>query len=246
MDDTRADAPAYTAVDGTEPPRERSLWTKPGFVLSLALVVILVGCAVWLGTSRPATPAGRHPAPSAAAPVAHGCGPAGAPNQLPPAAAPVTDWRLVGHMAAPLSRTTGPVKQADGIPTCFSPDPTGALVAAANFLAAMTDSTLRPAALRDLTADTPGRAEALDQLARQGPGPDSYGLRITGFSFLHYGADGATVDLALAAQGGYVHLPLQLAWTGGDWRIVLPPTGRPFDSLTGIPTLTSYIPWQGA
>lgn len=244
MADTRATELPDT--DEAPPQRERSLWASTTFVLSVALVVVLIGCAFWLGTTRPGNPGNPNAVPHnqevRRAGVA-GCGPHADPAAPPPAAAPAASWRLIGHMAAPLAPTTGPAATPGGLPGCYSPDATGALFAAANFVAITTSASLREAALQHLAAPGPGQDAALVDLHSHGPGPDSYGTQIAGFTFLAYGSGSATVDLALAAQGGHAHTVLQLTWTGTDWRVVLPAGGF---AVTGLPSLAGYIPWQGA
>lgn len=250
MDDTRTvetpDAPETDQHHGGRV--SRMFWSKTSAVLSAVLVVVLVGCVIWLATTRPSTaPAQPAPAPHHAVALAHGCGPAASPDQLPPSTPPATTWKLLGSMAAPTSPAVGPADSADGVPTCFAPDPTGALFAAATFVAATSDPQLRTAVLQQLAVDNDGRTVALDEVATR-PGGATVGVQTAGFTFLSYDAHArtATVDLALTAQGGFVHVPIQLAWTDDDWKVVLPITGRLYDHLTVIPDLNGYVPWQGA
>jgi hypothetical protein len=229
--------------DEAAPQRPRSLWASTAFVLSVALVVILIGCAVWLATTRPDPAGPARPDHPARAEAVHGCGPAANLDAPPPAAAPVTSWKLLGHMAAPSSPVTGPADTTDGLPVCYSPDAAGALFAAANFIATTSSAAQREAALQHLAAPGPGQDAALANLRSSGPGPDSLGTQLAGFTFIAYGSRSATVDLALAANGGYAHTVLQLTWTGKDWQIVLPIGGY---AVSPLPDLAGYILWQGA
>lgn len=238
------DATVTEAPDVQEPTKPRSVWASATFLLSVALVLVLIGCAVWIATTRPAHPAAAGPHP--AGPV-RGCGPAGDPATAPPPTAPTTSWRLLGTMAAPSSSATGPAATSDGVPTCFSPDPAGALFAAATFMAATTDPALRRAAFAELAATTPGRHAALADLALNGPGDPTTGVQIAGYRFTAGATHGtATVDLALLSGGTFFHVPLHLTWTGGDWRIIVPVTGHPYDAAQALTDLADYVPWQGA
>lgn len=237
---------------------DKPLWAQTTFVLSVILVVAIVAAGAWLVASGPSSPRAR-PAPqtSRVQPLARGCGPAADPADLPPAAAPPTTWRLVGHMAAPSSPAAGPADSTDGIPVCYAPDAVGALFTAANFIAATSandaPAKLRRAALTTLTVDDAARTLAVANYDGTGGGPSSFGMTIAGFSFTSYDPAHATttVDLALLVKGSYLHLPVQLRWTSGDWRVQLPVSGNLFAAFQPVPDPTGalpggYIPWQGA
>lgn len=245
MRDTKAPG---APTPSTAPEPGRSFWASPWTVLSLALVVALAVAAVWLVVDESEPPlASAGPQPTTRTPAAAGdpCGPDGG-SQTPPSSAPDTTWQLIGSMAAPTAPAVGPAEEVDGVPVCFSPDPAGALFTAATFAAATSDAQLRPAVLEHLAADGPGRDVALAEVIRN-PGTEGAGVQVAGFAFLAYTpAASATVDLALVSQGVLLHVPLELTWAGEDWRVVLPVTGRPFDSLQTVPTLAGYVPWQGA
>lgn len=252
MDDTRAvEAPEAPETDQQHSGRiGRMFWSKTSAVLSAALVVVLVGCVIWLTTTRPGpAPATRAPAAHPAVEFAHGCGPAADPHALPPVTAPPTTWKLVGTMAAPYSPAAGPKADDEGIGLCYSPGPVGALFAAANFVAASSSPELRYRVLDKLAAVGPGRDLALAE-TRQRPGGVTTGVQIAGFTFLSYktapgGTAAATVDLALTSHGAFVHVPIALVWDD-DWRVQLPITGRLYDHLAVLPDLAGYVPWQGA
>jgi hypothetical protein len=249
MSETKA--PQSTGTPDAPPTGGRSLWSRTSFVLSVALVLALVVAALWLVLDKPdrSGPAGPHAAAPVPHQVADGCGPGGS-SQTPPAVAPATSWQLVGSMAAPTSKAAGPVTLDQGIGLCYSADPVGALFAAANFTAAASSPDLRAPALEKLAAPGSGRDAAL--AATQGnPGPANVGIQVAGYQFTSYerfttGQLVATVSLALSTQGRLLALPLQLVFTDGDWKVVIPVTGRPFDGMAVIPSLAGFVPWQGA
>jgi hypothetical protein len=130
--------------------------------------------------------------------------------------------------------------------SCYARSPVGVLYAAAGFLAATSDPQLRPRAVKELTARGQGRERAV-KLARQGgAGAGGSSLQIAGYSFLNYDRTAAVVDLAMKIDGKAIHLPVSTRWQGGDWRIVLPPSGDLYAAIQALPDLTGYTPWAGA
>lgn len=244
----------------TAPPPETtqtpSPWTRPGFLGSaavLGLIVLLgVGLVLFGGQDAP-TPAPERPAadaPPAAEPTGRvtGCDLEPGP-QVTPNAPPVTEWELVGTVAAPVSERRGPTLVGEaGVRTCYSRDPLGALYAAAGFLAAATDPEQLEPAIATLAAPGPGR-DVLVALARTDPTAiTGTGARyqIAGFSFLAFTGDEAEVAIVVTADGGYASVPLTLLWTGDDWKVDLPPSGDLTARAQPIPSLTGYVPWAGA
>lgn len=252
-DERPAPSPADSAADAAAGSgASRSPFARRGFVAGAVLVALLIAAVVWLAmtgpghTDRP----GAAPSPGSAAPTVgrSACGLPGG-DQTPPAVAPDTHWVLVGTIAAPHDpATAGPATSRNGVGVCYAPTPVGALYAAANFLAATSDPALRLPAAQTLTAQGPGRNEAIRLLQTSGSGDSGSGLQIAGFQFLGYTPrTSAVVDLALAYQGKDAHLPLQLRWENGDWKVVVPVTGRPFDGVQALPTgAAGYVHWQGA
>jgi len=247
MPDTKAPEVAQPSEESSR----RSRHSQTALVLSAALVVVLAVLAVWLIVDDPDPVVSPPPnSPSAAGPAssgpATGCGPA-AGDQTPPASPPSNGWHLVGTMAAPVSTSAGPLKDLDSAPRCYAPDPQGALFAAANFLAGFSSGEHRLQVVDQLAADGPGRDAALEQLQADA-GPDTRGVQIAGFSpFLAYQpGESATIDFALRTGADVVHLSVAVLWQNGDWHILLPVTGHPFDQVGPLPSMAGYIPWAGA
>jgi hypothetical protein len=155
-------------------------------------------------------------------------------------------------MAAPTAPTRyGPGGMRDGVRTCFARNPIGALYAATNVVATTTRPQLRLALVRTLGAPGESREAALRRLATAAPANSSpTQIQLAGFSVLTYTQENTTVDLAIRVASpsgtGYGHLPLQLTWQDGDWRIVIPASGDLGDNIGPLPDLTGYIPWSGA
>lgn len=239
-----------TSTVAPEQEEAPSPFTRPGFIASAAVLglILVVGVvAMLLPRSTPTAPAPAAPSAVVAAPA--GCSlPAG--DQTPPATAPTgTSWVLVGRMAAPHDPATfGPAgSTSSGLGSCYAHNPTGALYAAANFVAACTDPGpgRQLAAARELTAPGPGRDQLVATVAGGSVGASSGGVQLAGFVFLSYTPTAATVDLAVTAAGKYAHLPIALAWTGTDWAVQVPLNGAVFGGTAALPDLTGFVAWSG-
>ena len=245
----------------TEPDQPASPYARRGFIAAGLVVALIVIAAVVVAVTggndgSKATP--RAGGASTAAPSTSyttsssttGCNqPAG--SQLPPVTAPTNKWELVGSVAAPTAPTTsGPGKTAaGGLRTCFAHDPTGALFAAVNFLASTTDNTLLPLALGQLTSPGAGHDAALTALSTNPSSVEDdgqYRYQVSGFTFLAYTGDVASVSLAIATAGGNGAVPITLDWSGTDWLVDLPADGNLAALTQALPSLAGYVPWSGA
>ena len=242
----------------TEPDNTTSPFARHGFIAAAVVVALVIVAAVVLAftggdDSAPAPQAGgtsttAAPATSAAADSGDCDQPEG--DQLPPVAAPVNDWELVGKLVAPTDpEAAGPGQVTDeGLRTCFAHDPTGALFAAVNWLATTSDAELLSAALQDVTAPGPGRDAmssklASDPVAVIGDG----GYQLAGFTFLSYTGEVAMMNLAVDVAGsGQAAFPMTLQWSGSDWLVQLPADGKVLAGLQPLRSLAGYVPWSGA
>lgn len=245
--------------DGSATPTDqKSPWVQPGFIAAAAVVALLVLLGIILavtsgpqaGTKDAVTPApAPTPAPAARTnPDASVCGlPAG--SAAVPSQAPTAKWELVGGVAAPTApKTIGPGTVQNGLRSCFAHSPTGALYAAVNVIAMTASDAQREGFVRKLTVPGVGRDRALANL---GPSSNaSTALQVAGFTINDYRKSSAVVDLAFRVDtgnsAGYVHLPLAMRWLEGDWKLALPDTGKPFDGMSRMPSLSSYVAWKGA
>lgn len=241
----------------TEPDQTASPFARRGFVAAGVVVALIVVAAVVVGIrgggdSDPAPQAG---APSVAAPASTSAASSGGcdqpeGSQLPPVAAPDSDWELVGKLVAPTDPDgAGPGKTTPaGLRTCFAHDPTGALFAAVNWLGTTSDADQLTAALEEITAPGPGRDAMSNKLASDpsaviGTG----GYQVAGFTFLTYTGDVAMMNLAVDVTGGkQAALPMTLQWSGTDWLLQLPADGKVIAQLQVLDSLAGYVPWSGA
>jgi len=229
---------------------DRSPWTRPAFVASAVLIVVIaiLGLVLVLtgpGTApSPAVPATPVP-PQAPARSANSSACGLAPgDQSAPTVAPKVKWELVGRMAAPSApKGAGPARSSDGFRTCFAHSPTGALYAAVNFWASLT---AHPAAevYRHLAADTPARSSAIKAASATAEELEAR-LQVAGFVISSYAAARSTIKLAFRlAQGRWVTIDSPMVWVDGDWRYDIPlDQGRA--SMSRIEDLGGFIQWSG-
>lgn len=242
---------------------DRSPWTRPAFVASAVLIVVIAILGLVLVLTAPGTaPSPADPttrvAPQAPADSAEAstCG-LRAGSQAVPTRGPKANWRLVGTVATPTApQTFGPGRRDGPIASCFAHSPTGALFANVSIYAALSALAADPpgdprAVLRELIADTPGRDALLAETNESAPSSEdaSAGVQVAGFNIVRYESSTAVVDLVFRvdrpAASGYVHATSTLKWERGDWRLALARGGQPFDSLQQVPSLQGYTPWRG-
>jgi hypothetical protein len=160
-------------------------------------------------------------------------------------AAPVTNWSIVGTMAAPSSDTAGPgVLEEDGLRSCYAHTVEGALFTVANIWAMGTDGRLYSAIFERQTAPGPGRDAAIE--AAIPPSNTGGSVQIVGFRVSSYTADEATIDIAFRSNTNQLlSFPAPVKWVDGDWKSVLTDDGQPPFRPSALQNLGGYIPWAG-
>lgn len=247
--------------ESTQSSTERSPFTKPGFIISAALVIALIAAVVLIfilpkadNTAQPApasSPDNVSAAPTKSA-DATGKSVCGLPSSTETAlgAAPKSKWELVGKMAAPTDpKTFGPgVTDGDGFRSCFANSPTGALYAAANMIALGSSGTQDELKLADkLLVPGPGRdaaiAEAKTRTSTAGSGETA---QVSGFLLKSYSPAEADVDLAIKLpNGALAHSVLSLRWVAGDWKVKASDDGQIFNGVAQLSDLSGFILWSG-
>src|SRR4051795_11509350 len=120
-------------------------WSQRGFVAAAAFLGIVIIAVVGILLIRPGessdsdhgTPpqSSNDGKPAASAdPAASVCGLAPGSQEIPQTP-PEAKWELVGKVAAPTAAAVGPGRKEGKLRTCYAHSPTGALFAAANFIA---------------------------------------------------------------------------------------------------------------
>ncbi|WP_024475495.1 hypothetical protein [Arthrobacter sp. CAL618] len=234
----------------------RNPFTRPGFIISAALVLALMAAVIVIafiprggdepdaGSTEPTTTETTS-APTATADGVEEsiCGlPSSGETAL--GTAPESDWELVGTIAAPTSpEQHGPGVVSDGVRSCFSNDVTGALYAAVN-IAALAGLGEEEKLYSELSVPSPAQQQALEN-ASTSPANNSISVQIAGFQIDSYTEESAVVRLGIRGSNGVnLNYPVPLEWHEGDWKLVVPPTGD--TGVREVPDLTDFISWSGA
>ncbi len=233
---------------------DRPPWTRPGFIASAALVLIVIIAGIivavsWLGNDDGTGTTGTPPAGPAPAETT-------APQTLPttvPSTPPAdVRWELVGPLPVPVSTTAGPTRVTDTTASGFAHTPEGALIAAAQISMRSSYSLGRdyweptierqfaPSADRDrLLAEMRG-----SDSSRADAGSQSH---IAGFSYQSYTADTAVIGLVLRAPSAgtprYHVLSLVVLWRNNDWQMQAPPGGAWASVNRNTSDLTGVVEW---
>ena len=248
-------------TDEHEHEHDRPGFRRPGFIVAAAVVAVillgggfLAGGALLGGSTPGSTAAASRPPASgsrAVLPVgaASTCGLAGYAATGTVDQAPDVAWKTVGVVAVPVDpHGAGPGRtDADGFQSCYAHTPAGALFAATNLAAIACDGTLLKDAVNRLWVPGAGQRATVAQLPRLQAAAGALRWQVAGFRVNSYSADQAVVELALTvSNGNLVALPYTLAWSDGDWKVVVNDDGSNPIQATALQNLGGYTPWSGS
>jgi hypothetical protein len=226
----------------------------PGFVASAILLAAVLLCGVLLvvtsfgddaplpratGTaSLPLPPTGGTP------PVgSDGCGPPADDDAVPASAPAGAQWVVYRRTVVPQRSEVGPAwTDADGFRHCFAHSPTGAVYAAYNAIASLSDAAVAQTTRKLLL---PGSDR--DRLLREPP-PDepSDPVRFDGFRIIDAIRDRLTIALAMRVDDALASGTFTLVWYAGDWRVLPPGPGQEFGApYAELRDLSGFVPWGG-
>ncbi|MBT2594050.1 hypothetical protein [Arthrobacter sp. ISL-72] len=247
--------------ESTQSTTEQHPFTKPGFIISAALVVALIAAVIVIffvpksdSTAQPGPASASESASAAATESSDAAGKSvcGLPSSTETAlgTAPKAKWELVGKMAAPADpQTFGPgVMDGDGFRSCFANSPTGALYAAANMIALGSSPAQDEFKLADrLLVPGPGRDAAMKEAKTRTSSPgDGQTAQLSGFLLKSYSPAEADVDLAIKLpNGAFAHSVLSLRWVAGDWKVKASDDGQIFNGIAQLSDLSGFILWSG-
>ena len=234
--------------------------TRPGFLLSAVLVLVLVALGVFIAvrvarsdnatTPPPASTAPQPPSAAASTtpddPAASVCGLPGASSSHPLTSPPAVTWDYQGTIAYPKSPEFGPGKTApQGYRYCFQHSPAGAVVMAANAMAQGSDPAIGNEWAEYALGDGRYHGQLVERIGTPVTGAAGTRLKIAGFRVLSYDDRSARVDLGVRASSQNQNFSAsgvyELVWQDGDWKISAD-VERPLDVAT-IPDLAGYVPW---
>jgi hypothetical protein len=213
----------------------------PGWIAAAAFLLVVLGGAIVAVLVLPSSNVPS--APATTRPVVAPCTPSGS-AAIPDAAPPAT-WTLTGTVAAPTSPSAGPSRiDQDGFRHCFAHTPTGALFAAANYIAmASGDHDLAVQVAEHGVADGLGKSLAVQAAKTAGDG-SSATIQIAGFQVVTYDPSLASVKLAVRTDAGTLASGVvTLRWQDADWRMVADPSTGQTSSVQPIESLGGYVPW---
>ena len=222
---------------------ERSPFASRWFISAAVFLVVVAMLGAWVvgshvlgGRKAGRASASAPPAVSSSAtdgaqdaPVpdddASVCGLAAGDQQVPAAALQGRVTTAAPGVEVPVVDDIGPGVE-DGITRCFAHSPTGAVVAAANWMKWFSSKQQLPDVITTLMAEGPQR----DRLARQVD--DGWDGATTGAATVHgykvdvRSNDEVVVTLAVSVgqskDEGLASWPVLLRWEQGDWKIVVP------------------------
>lgn len=219
-----------------------------------ALVVIaalLAGCAPARHDATVTAPdaPSANPTPTDPGPAAAGdsvCGlPAG--DQEPPDSAlgPAT-VRVGDGLAVPSVQGVGP-GVTEGVSRCFAHSPTGAVVAAANFIVWLSSNQRLDEVTTTLIAAGADRDRMLAEVHSSWDGSTTVPLAVLGYGIEVRSPDEALVTIAASlpsdAPRTVTAWPLVMIWSDGDWKVKPPSNDRwGQETIRSLPD-AGLIPW---
>lgn len=215
----------------------RRVLTAAAMTGAAAALVVTTAVVVKSAESGAAPGPPAAPAGPAVVAVESSCGLAGTPG--PDAAgATAANWENVNGWPLPTSTTDGPGRKTRGAWSCYTRTPAGAVLA--GYVIGMRVSGVTDdweATVRQGTLPGPGRDELLTAT------PNLVSVTTPrGFHVVAYSADAATIRYRLELNGQDYACLTDVAWSEGDWRLVLSDDGSTASGcVQGIPD--EFTPW---
>ena len=154
-------------------------------------------------------------------------------------------WVMVGTVAAPQMQGIGPMEvSASGVPRCFAETPSGAVLAAANYIAFGSGRPDQGAELA-ASAIAPGLGQnAAIEAAGVASGASPGTVQIAGYRLDRYDPEWTDVALVVRTDdGSFASGDLVLKWIQGDWKLIADPGTGQLAELRAIASLGGFTPW---
>ena len=214
----------------------------------IVIAALLAGCAPARHDATATAPdaPSANPTPTDPGPAAVSdsvCGlPAG--DQEPPDSAlgPAT-VRVGDGLAVPSVQGVGP-GVTEGVSRCFAHSPTGAVVAAANFIVWLSSNQRLDEVTTTLIAAGADRDRMLAEVHSSWDGSTSPAFAVVGYKVEVRSPDEALVTIAASPasdRSRAVAWPLVMVWADGDWKVKPPSNGR--WGQTAVTGVSGFIPW---
>ena len=213
------------------------------WIAVIASAVLLIAVIALLVTGTNSTRTSVHQRVSAAA-----CSAGSADDTMPTAPPADSEWKTLGAITVPVSATYGPTKYNDDLWTCYRHDPMGAVLAAYDILAAAVSPQWRQVAEAQFVPGA-GQHAYIAAGERQTIAPLQPGqvVQLVGFQISNYTPQEATV-IVLSTSGGsgqYQADERTVAWSGGDWKLMVSPDGSTGPDPQLVSSANGFILWGG-
>ncbi|OFR32718.1 hypothetical protein [Actinomyces sp. HMSC065F11] len=239
---------------------------RPGFIISALLVVALIlGLAFLLFTREDTGNAGgdkpvevstttqtngdaANAAPTGNAGQAESdsvCGLVARDQVIPTQALPSVPVEVGTRIQVPSIDGYGPGVR-EGVSHCFAHNPSGAILAAANFMTWFSSTEQLDEVVPALMAKGPNRDRLESQIKAEWQGETGSAFTIHGFKYEDRGPDNAMVVLAVshvAFPDKIAGWPLVLTWQDGDWKVEAPSTDSWGERMIDSLQLEGFIEW---
>ena len=181
--------------------------------------------------SLPALPTSATPTPTATGSPATECPPLPTGSTVPTDFTRSLTWTpsSVPNTLLPKSAATGPARVIGGAGSCFAHSAGGVVVASIRILNELLGPSWAVVMAKQVDTTSPGYARALTSLQTNPPtAQDNPVSRVTGFRIAEYTPGRAVLSLIYSgiSQPPSQDCPVELVWTGSDWKL------RPSDSGT--------------
>lgn len=237
----------------------RSARTRLALAAGFLLALIAIGATVLVTGSRSRGPSAsgsinNRPVPAPVTPsggsaprTPGACRTAPPDNVIPVSPPPDLTWRSVGAVLVPTSATEGPTRYAGPTWSCYAHSPMGAVLASYGIFATLTSPGWRTVAESEIVPGPGQRAfiKAGGQQPYQAPQPGSIAQPV-GFAVASYTPQQATIE-TLADDGNSQYQVTQrtVAWSGGDWKLVVTPDGGTGPDPQIVSSAAGFVLWGG-
>ena len=226
-------------------------WLLPAVGL---FIIVVAAVAVWALTRHqdqpsraPEASAAPSPSPSGAASTSI-CGLPDGPQAVPHTA-PSAEWKLEDAFAYPTSTQFGPGREQGNVHSCYAHNPTGALFAAVGYVSDGAQVHVDRDAQLDRVLNDANKDTIVEQTRRLVSQAGS-AQQISAFRVDDATTSRVHLELVLRVTegpkvGGFVAIPITMAWHNGDWLYVVS-NGGGSPPLSQVTSLAQYVKWSGA
>jgi hypothetical protein len=215
----------------------RNCWIIAATALAITAAVAIVLAIPAPGTS-PRTTAQKHTG---------SCPATTSGTSIPTTPPPDLRWKSAGPILVPTSAAEGPASYDGPVWTCYAHTPMGAVLAAYDIFAGLASPDWRAVAGREVV---PGQGQqafirAGEQQTYQAPAPGEIAPAV-GFEVVSYTPQQATIEILADAGDGYQADDRTVAWTDGDWKMVLTPEGTSGPDTQLVTSADGFVLWGSA